>query len=145
MFTLAFKFRFAIFQFWIMCLFRFSIFQFFNFRLTVWNLSIFNFRCQFSKLKNLNLPPLPWGGGRGHGCASSGCSRSRGSVVDAILRGVRRPRIHHATTLGFSARNRDAHHLVRYTTPYLGACVALGYTMPQHSGFQRGTGIRIIL
>ena len=37
---------------------------------------------------------------------------------------MRRPRRHHATTFAFSAGSRDAHHLVRYTSPYLGACVA---------------------
>ena len=46
-------------------------------------------------------------------------SESSWEIDHAILRGVRRPRIHHARTLGFSVGTRDANHLGRCTT-YLG-------------------------
>ena len=76
----------------------------------------------------------PWihqAGTLGFSVGVQGCESSW-EIHHAILRVVRRPRIHQAGTLGFSVGARDANRPGKYTTPYLGLCVALGYTMPQH-------------
>ena len=81
-------------------------------------------------------------------------------IHQAILRVVRRPRIHQARTLGLLSGGCES-AWGRCTIPYLVSCVALGCTMEMHHaifrvrrlrihqvgtlGFPEGPGMRIVL